>query len=117
MKISPSVKNGSHSWLIQRISALALIPLVIWLVLSVMQIIQDPIGYIPVFFAYPFNAFIGILFVVFSLYHGSFGIKEVIEDYIQGKIKKHFYIILIHFISIVTGTAVIIAILRLHLIG
>ena len=117
MKIAPSTKTGSHSWLMQRASAIALIPLVIWLVLSVMQIIQDPINYMPIFFAYPMNAFMGVLFVSVSLYHGSLGIKEVIEDYVQSKIKKHFYIMLVHFISIVTGTAVIIAILRLHLVG
>lgn len=117
MKISPSTKTGSHSWLMQRISAIALIPLVIWLVLSVMQIASDPINYMPIFFAYPLNAFMGILFVVFSLYHGSLGMKEVIEDYVSCKIKKHFYVMLIHFLSIVTGTAVIVAILRLHLVG
>ncbi len=117
MKIAPSTKTGSHSWLMQRISALALIPLVIWLVLSVIQIIEDPINYMPIFFAYPLNAFMGILFVVFSLYHGSLGMKEVIEDYVSNKVKKHFYIMLIHFLSIVTGTAVVVAILRLHLVG
>ncbi|MCE3254741.1 MAG: succinate dehydrogenase, cytochrome b subunit [Rickettsiaceae bacterium] len=117
MKIPPSTKTGAHSWLILRISAIALIPLVIWLVLSVMQIIQNPITYMPIFFAYPLNAFMGILFAVFSLYHGSLGMKEVIEDYVSCKMKKHFYIILIHFISIFTGAAIIVAILRLHLVG
>ncbi len=116
MKIKSSVKNGSHNWLMQRISALALIPLVIWLVLSVIKIILNPI-YIPIFFAYHLNAFMGILFVIFSLYHGSLGMKEVIEDYVQGSFKKHFYIMLFHFISIVTATAVILAILRLHLVA
>jgi succinate dehydrogenase / fumarate reductase membrane anchor subunit len=117
MKISSSTKTGSHSWLMQRISAVALIPLVIWLVLSVMQIIKDPINFMPIFFAYPINAFMGILFAVFSLYHGSLGMKEVIEDYVQNKIKKYFYITLFHFISIFTGVSVVVAILRLHLVG
>jgi succinate dehydrogenase / fumarate reductase, membrane anchor subunit len=117
MKIAPSTKTGSHSWLMQRISAVALIPLVIWLVLAVIQILQDPINLMPIFFAYPFSAFMGILFVVFSLYHGSLGMKEIIEDYVTCKIKKHFYIMLIHFLSIVSGTAVVLAILRLHLVG
>ncbi|MFT6077317.1 MAG: succinate dehydrogenase / fumarate reductase membrane anchor subunit [Myxococcota bacterium] len=117
MKISPSTKTGSHSWLMQRISAIALIPLVIWLVLSVMQIVSDPINFMPIFFAYPLNAFMGILFVAASLYHGSLGMKEVIEDYVSNKIKKHFYIMLINFTSIVTGAAVTVAILKLHLVA
>lgn len=117
MKISPSTKTGSHGWLMQRISAVALIPLIIWLVLSVLQLVQNPANYMPIFFAYPLNAFMGILLVAFGLYHGSLGMKEVIEDYISNKVKKHFYIMLIHFLSIVTGVAVTIAILRLHLVG
>ncbi len=117
MKIAPSTKTGSHSWLMHRISAIGLIPLVIWLVLSVIQIIADPINFMPIFFAYPLNAFMGILFVATSLYHGSLGMKEVIEDYVPSKIKKHFYIMLVHFLSIVTGTAVVVAILRLHLVA
>ena len=71
----------------------------------------------PVFFAYPMNAFMGILFIAASLYHGSIGMKVVIEDYIGCKIKRHFYIMLINFLSIVTATASILAIIRLHLIG
>lgn len=117
MKIAPSTKTGSASWLAQRASAIALIPLIIWLVLSVIQIIVDPINFMPIFFAYPLNAFMGILFVACSLYHGSLGMKEVIEDYVHSKIKKHFYIMLIYFISIVTATAAIVAILRLHLVA
>jgi succinate dehydrogenase / fumarate reductase membrane anchor subunit len=117
IKIAPSTKTGSHHWLVQRLSAIALIPLTIWLVLSFVQIAQDPQGYLPVFFAYPLNAVMGILLITTSLYHGSLGMRVVIEDYISNKAKMHFYIILINFISILTSVAVVISIIRLHLIG
>ena len=117
IKIAPSTKTGSHHWLVQRLSAIALIPLTIWLVLSFVQIAQDPQGYLPVFFAYPLNALMGILLITTSLYHGSLGMRVVIEDYISNKAKMHFYIILINFISILTSVAVVISIIRLHLIG
>jgi succinate dehydrogenase / fumarate reductase membrane anchor subunit len=116
-KISAGIKSGSHHWILQRISAIALIPLCIWLVLSVFQIIADPINFMPIFFAYPLNALMGILFTVFSLYHGSLGMRVIIEDYISCKTRKYFYIILVHFLSIVTGAAATLAILRLHLVG
>lgn len=117
IKISPSTKTGAHHWMMQRLSAVGLIPLVIWLILSFSQIIQDPQNYLPVFFAYPMNAFMGILFIATSLYHGSIGMRVVIEDYISCKIKRHFYIMLVNFLSIVTSAASILAIIRLHLIG
>ncbi len=117
IKIAPSTKTGSHHWLAQRISAIGLIPLIIWLVFSFVQIVQDPQGYLPVFFAYPLNAILGILLITTSLYHGSLGLRVVIEDYISNKTKMHFYIMLVNFISIVTAVAAVIAIIRLHLIG
>ncbi len=117
IKISPSTKTGSHHWLMQRVSAVAMIPLIIWFVLSFVQIVEDPEGYLPVFFAYPLNAVLGILLVSASLYHGALGMRVIIEDYISNRTKMYFYIMLVNFISIVTAVAAVISIIRLHLIG
>lgn len=116
-RIAPSTKTGAHHWLMQRISAIGMIPLILWLVLSFVKITEDPAGYLPVFFAYPLNAVMGILLIIASMYHGSLGMRVIIEDYISNKTKMHFYIMLVHFISIVTAVAGVIAITRLHLIG
>ena len=116
-KIAPSTKTGAHHWLMQRISAIALIPLILWLVFSFVKIAQDPAGYLPVFFAYPLNAVMSILLIIASMYHGSLGMRVIIEDYVSNKTKMHFCIMLIHFISIVTAVAGTLAIVRLHLIG
>ena len=116
-KISPSTKTGYHHWILQRVTALALIPLVIWLVFAVLQIVQDPVNFLPVFFAYPLNAIAGILFIATSLYHGSLGMRVVIEDYVPSKVKRQFCIMFINFISIIAGVSAIVSILRLHLVG
>ena len=117
IKIAPATKTGAHHWILQRISAIALIPLILWLVASFVQILADPEGYLPVFFAYPINAVMGILLISTSLYHGSLGMRVIIEDYVSNKVKMHACIMIIHFISIATAVAAIISILRLHLIG
>lgn len=116
-RIAPSTKTGAHHWLTQRISAVGLIPLILWLVFSFVQIAQDPQGYMPTFFAYPLNAVMGILLIIASLYHGSLGMRVIIEDYVSNKTMMHAFIMLIHFISIVTAVAGVVAITRLHLIG
>jgi succinate dehydrogenase / fumarate reductase membrane anchor subunit len=116
-RIAPSTKTGAHHWLMQRISAVALIPLIFWLVISFIQILEDPEGYLSVFFAYPLNAIMGILLINASLYHGSLGMRVIIEDYISNKTKMHFYIMLVHFVSIATAVAATLSIIRLHLVG
>ena len=117
IKIAPSTKSGSHHWLVQRFSAIALIPLILWLVLSFVKISQDPQNYFPVFFSYPFNAVMGILLITTSLYHGALGMRVIIEDYITNGFKVYFYIMLVNFVSILTAVASVLAILRLHFIG
>ena len=117
IKIAPATKTGAHHWLLQRISAVALLPLIIWLVISFIKILEDPEGYLPVIFAYPFNTVMAILLVATSLYQVSLGMRVIIEDYIPNKTKMHFYIMLTHFVSIVTALVAIISIIRLHLIG
>ncbi len=117
IKIAPATKTGSHHWIVQRLSAVALIPLIIWLIFSFVKIAQDPQGYMPVFFAYPFNAVMGVFLIATSLYHGSLGMQVIIEDYVSCKFSRHSLIIFIHFLSIITAIAAILAVVRLHLIG
>ena len=116
-KIYPSTKTGAHHWLMQRVSAAALLPLIIWLAVSFVKIIQDPESNMAVFFAYPFNAVMGILLVSTALYHGSLGMQVIIEDYVSRKLIRRFLIIAVHFISITTAIAAILSIVRLHLLG
>lgn len=116
-KISPATKTGAHHWLSQRVSAVALIPLIIWLAISFVRIMQDVDGSMSVFFAYPFNAVMGILLVSAALYHGSLGMQVIFEDYVTNKLKRQILIMVVHFISITTAIAAILAIARLHLIG
>lgn len=116
VKIAPSTKTGAHHWLMQRVSALALIPLILWLTYSFVTIIQDPQANMAVFFAYPFNAVMGILLISASMYHGSLGLQVVYEDYISCKLKRRIMIIATHFLSLTTAVAAILAIVRLHLI-
>ena len=117
IQIDPSTKTGSHHWLLQRISAIALIPLVVWFLYSVVVISQDVDANLVVFFAYPLNAILSILLIIASLYHGSIGLAVVFEDYIASKPSRLIAIYGVHFLSIVTGVAVILSIVRLHLVG
>ena len=116
-QIAPSTRTGSHHWLMQKISSVALIPLVIWLLYSIVTVASDVDANLAVFFAYPLNAILAILLIGASLYHGSLGMTVIFEDYIENKAKRMFFTYLIHFLSIVTTVAVAVSIIRLHLIG
>lgn len=117
IKISPSTKTGAHHWLIQRASAIALIPLVLWLVVSFLQLVHNPEDLLPIFFANPVNAMAAILLLCTALYHGALGMRVIIEDYVTHKFWMHALIMFINFISIATAVAAVVSIIKLHLIG
>ena len=117
IEIAPSTKTGSHHWIMQKVTSVALIPLVIWLLYSIVMIVQDVDANLAVFFAYPFNAILSIILIAVSLYHGALGMTVVFEDYIANKAKRLIAVYFVNFLSILTGVAAIFAIIRLHLIG
>ena len=79
-----SAKEGGDHWWAQRITALALVPLVVWFVISVVELAGSG-AYLPVFAAwvgYPLPAVLLILLLVATFYHSALGLQVVIEDWV-----------------------------------
>lgn len=75
--------DASHHFWITRMTALALIPLVIWFCFSVASL---PTVNYPVLVSWlhsPFNSIMVILLVIIGFQHGQLGIQVILEDYIS----------------------------------
>lgn len=85
-----SAKEGTSHWWLQRVTALALLPLGLWFVFSLALLIgQGGSDYLSIidWIARPFNALALILLVAASCYHSALGVQVVIEDYVHGATK------------------------------
>lgn len=78
-----SAREGVAHWWAQRLSAILLIPLSIWFLLSASAYIGADYPDARVYLAQPVNAFLMMVFVLTLLYHGMLGIQVVIEDYVE----------------------------------
>jgi succinate dehydrogenase / fumarate reductase membrane anchor subunit len=97
-----SAKDGANHWWMQRLTALGLLPLVIWFVVTILKItMSNQIGLIEIIRS-PINLTMLILFLVVSIYHGMLGMKVIIEDYVHAEGTKFALIILLQFISVVS---------------
>ncbi len=108
---------GSGTWWLQRVSAVALLPLVIWFVYFMFGAVKfQNSDELMSAFTSPFPTMFLAIFIAIGLYHGNIGIKEIIEDYVHSHVTKIFLIIFINFLSFITAVASICALLAFHLL-
>jgi succinate dehydrogenase / fumarate reductase membrane anchor subunit len=112
-----SAKEGVSHWWTQRLTALALIPLGIWFVASVVCLAGADHAAITQWLGAPFTLVALSLTLIAAFYHAVLGLQVVIEDYIHGKIAKHALIILIQFAAFAFAVAGIVALLMTAFAG
>lgn len=78
-----SAGHGSGHWLAQRVTAVAAIPLCLWLVYSIVALRGASHTVLIDWLASPVNAVSMILFVITVFYHAALGLQVVIEDYVH----------------------------------
>ena len=80
-----SAKNGTHHWWIQRVTAVALVPLTLWFAVSMIKMTgaahSDAIAWVQL----PFNAIMLLLLIIATFHHMQLGLQVVIEDYIHSE--------------------------------
>lgn len=79
-----SAKEGTHHWIAQRMTAVALVPLTLWFVISLIGLIGADLSAVKAWLGSPFNAVLMILTLVAGFHHAQLGLQVVIEDYIHG---------------------------------
>ena len=111
-----SLKNhGLAHWKLQRISAIAMVPLVIWFTSSLMLVLINGYEQSIEWLQNPFNATGLILLFGILYFHAASGLQVVIEDYIHHEGLKIVSLILIKLIALVLGVLSILCVLKIFL--
>ena len=81
--------KASRKWILQRVSALIVAPLIIWFLISLISLSTGDYNSIINFFRKPLFLFLTIILLVSGFFHAKIGLSEIFEDYIQDeKIKN-----------------------------
>src|SRR5215469_2123738 len=83
-----SAKEGVDHWWAQRITAIALVPLSLWFVASIIALVGADIETVQNWVGLPLPAILLILLIIATFYHASLGLQVVIEDYIHAEFAK-----------------------------
>ena len=107
-------EKGTGHWRWQRISALLLIPLSLWLIVSFSDIVYSEYDQSLAWVSTPLVGTLLGLTLVSLLFHGYLGIVVVIDDYVRGPWRKR-AIQISAVLSVFTGLCTIAAIVVLFI--
>lgn len=114
-----SAKDGTHHWWIQNLTAIALVPLVLWFVASIVCLVAGGATYeaARAWIGTPYVSILLILTITVMMYHSDIGLQVVVEDYVHGHGAKIALLIFIKFAHILLTTAGLFAVLRIAFTG
>ncbi len=110
-----AARQGTETFWRQRITAVANVPLVIFLVLSVVSNIGASYAEVKAYLANPVVAVLMLALTVSAAIHMRIGLREIIEDYVHREGCKVASLMLVTFFAAIVGLASALAILKISL--
>lgn len=112
-----SAKSGTEHFWAQRVTAVALIPLTLWFVYSILALGSGDHAAASAWMRSPVNAVLLLLLVCATFHHMQLGLQVVIEDYIHAEGLKISSLVIVKGASLLLGVASVFAILKVSFGG
>lgn len=112
-----SAKHGAGHWIAERVSAIALIPLVIWAVYGILRLAAGDYGFAVQWIQDPLNATLTVLTLAIAFWHMHSGVRVIVEDYIHVALTKSGLLLINLFICGLSGALAIFSVLKVALSG
>jgi len=111
-----SAKEGIHHFVIQRMTAVALVPLVLWVIWLSLRLLHADYAQARALVHDPVNATLLLAFVIALFWHAQLGVQVVIEDYVHTRWLEVTAQVLVKFFCIAGALASAFAIVRVALV-
>jgi succinate dehydrogenase membrane anchor subunit len=107
-----SAKNGVHHWWLQRLTSIALVPLTIWFMVSLLSLPSLDHVTVMAWMAQSWTALLLILLVLVATYHSQLGVRVVVEDYVHANGMRTLTLVILTFVHALIAVAGVFAILK-----
>lgn len=108
--------NYALKWIIQRATAIFLIPLSLWFIYNCIRFQHYNYLELKLFFQSYINSFLFLIMMFIMLIHGKLGCETIVQDYISSLYWKKTFKNIINFFSFSSLFLVIVAIIKLNII-
>ena len=108
-----AAKTGVHHWWAERVTSVALIPLTLWFVFSVLSMAGHPQPAVAHWISHPLVAVLLIALILASFHHTILGLQVVMDDYIHEEMPRLIAILAMKAVLYLLGLAALLAVLKL----
>lgn len=108
-----SARHGLGHWWMQRMTAVALVPLTLWFAASLIAGARSDYDALILWLRAPFTTLLMVLLLMALFYHMALGLQVMVEDYVHNDQIKILTVVAIHLGSFALAAAGIIAALRI----
>jgi succinate dehydrogenase / fumarate reductase membrane anchor subunit len=108
-----AAKEGVQHWWIQRVTAVAMVPLLLVLLVCLLKLSTGDHAAVAAAFKHPLFALLALLSVFAIFWHMKLGLQVVIEDYVHGEALKTASLLGITFATFIVGGIAALSVLKL----
>jgi succinate dehydrogenase / fumarate reductase membrane anchor subunit len=112
-----AARSGVRHWWQQRLTSVALVPLTIWFLVSLLTLRSLDHATVVAWISQGPSALLLILLVVVAAWHSQLGVRVVVEDYVHGAGARTVTMVAITFAHVLLAGAGVLAVLRVALRG
>jgi succinate dehydrogenase / fumarate reductase membrane anchor subunit len=109
--------HGVSEWVSERLSSLALIPLVSWIAYAGLRLAGTDHAGAVAWVQQPLNAVLLSLLLAISFHHMHGGMRVVVEDYIERPITRQALLVANFFVCVLAGALAVFSVLKVALSG
>jgi succinate dehydrogenase / fumarate reductase, membrane anchor subunit len=110
-----SARAGSRHWWAMRLTSIALVPLTLWFIFTVVHLAGAPRQAVVEWLSAPMTMGIMLALIVATFHHLQLGLQVVIEDYVHDDRLKLTGILLIKALSFLLALVCIVSVLKIGL--
>lgn len=108
-----SAKSGTAHWWAQRLTAIALVPLIVWFTVSIIVMTGSGHDTVVAWIGNPLTAVLMILLIVAVFHHMQLGLQVVIEDYVHTRWTQITLLLLVKGAALLLGATGILSVLKI----
>lgn len=107
-----SARSGVEHWWLQRLTSIALVPLSVWFVVSLLALPSLGHATVIAWMGQSWTALLLILLVLTAAWHSQLGLRVIVEDYVHHPGGKTLTLVLLAFLHVLIAAAGVFAVLK-----